>query len=109
MTMPPEQQTSKHRATAQEAARAAQETLAEIEKLRAAAQAAADSEKFTEWLTRHAQRLEKLTRKAQHLADAATEACMNAGHLDGEHLVEVTVTACRARDDLYRVYFSITA
>ena len=49
-----------------------------------------------------------LARKAQRLADAATEACVNAGHLDGEHLVEVTATACRARDDLYRVYFSIT-
>ena len=109
MTIQPEQQTSKHRATAQEAARAAQEVLAEIEKLRAAAQAAADSEKCTQWLTRHAQRLEVLARKAQHLADAATEACVNAGHLDGEHLVEVTATACRARDDLYRVYFSITA
>ncbi|MCM3487572.1 hypothetical protein [Kocuria rosea] len=109
MTIQPEQQTRKHRATAQEAARAAQEVLAEIEKLRAAAQAAADSEKFTEWLTRHAQRLEVLARKAQHLADAATEACVNAGHLDGEHLVEVTATACRARDDLYRVYLSITA
>ena len=99
MIIQPEHPTSKHRATAQEAARAAQETLAEIEKLRTAAQAAADSEKSTEWLARH----------AQHLADAATEACLNAGHLDGEHLVEVTATACRARDDLYRVYFSITA
>ena len=99
MTIQPEHLTSKHRATAQEAARAAQEVLAEIEKLRAAAQAAADSEKCTEWLTRHAQRL----------ADAATEACLNADHLDGEHLAEVTATACRARDDLYRVYFSITA
>ena len=109
MISQPEHPTSKHRATAKEAARAAQEVLAEIEKLRAAAQAAADSEKFTEWLTRHAQRLEVLARKAQRLADAATEACVNAGHLDGEHLVEVTATACRARDDLYRVYFSITA
>lgn len=109
MTIQPEHQTSKHRATAQEAARAAQETLAQIEKLRAAAQSAADSEKYTQWLTRHAQRLEVLARKAQHLADAATEACVNAGHLDGEHLVEVTTTACRARGDLYRVYFSITA
>ena len=109
MTIQPEHLTSKHRATAQEAARAAQEVLAEIEKLRAAAQAAADSEQFTEWLIRHAKRLEVLARKAQQLADAATEACVNAGHLDGEHLVEVTATACRARDDLYRVYFSITA
>ena len=109
MRIQPEHQASKHRATAQEAARAAQEVLAEIEKLRAAAQAAADSEKCTQWLTRHAQHLEELARKAQHLADAATEACVNAGHLDGEHLVEVTTTACRARDDLYRVYFSITA
>ena len=109
MTIQPEHLTSKHRATAQEAARAAQEVLAEIEKLRAAAQAAADSEKFTEWLTRHAQRLEVLEQKAQHLEDAATEAWVNAGHLDGEHLVEVTATACRARDDLYCVYFSITA
>ncbi|NVC25133.1 hypothetical protein E7Z53_17055 [Kocuria salina] len=109
MTIQPEHPTSKHRATAQEAARAAQEVLAKIEKLRAAAQAAADSEKCTQWLTRHAQHLEELARKAQHLADAATEACVNAGHLDGEHLVEVTATACRARDDLYRVYFSITA
>ena len=109
MIIQPEHPTSKHRATAQEAARAAQEVLAEIEKLRAAAQAAADSEKFTEWLTRHAQRLEELARKAQHLADAATEACLNAGGLDGDHLAEVTATACRARDDLYRVYFSITA
>ena len=109
MTIQPEHPTSKHRATAQEAARAAQEVLADIEKLRAATQAAADSEKFTEWLTRHAQRLEELARKAKHLSDAATEACVNAGHLDGEHLVEVTATACRARDDLYRVYFSITA
>ena len=109
MIMHPEYPTSKHRATAQEAARAAQEVLAEIEKLRAAAQVAADSEKCTQWLTRHAQRLEVLARKAQHLADAATEACVNAGHLDGEHLVEVTATACRAQDDLYRVYFSITA
>ena len=109
MTIQPKHPTSKHRATAREAARAAQEILAEIEKLRAAAQATADSEKFAEWLTRHAQRLEVLARKAQHLADAAAEACLTAGHLDGEHLVEVTATACRARDDLYRVYFSITA
>lgn len=109
MTIQPEHLTSKHRATAQEAAHAAQEVLAEIEKMRAAAQAAADSEKFVEWLTRHAQRVEELARKAQHLADAAAEACVNAGHLGGEHLVEVTATACRARDDLYRVYFSITA
>ena len=109
MTNQPEHPSRKHRATAQEAARAAQEVLAEIEKLRAAAQVAADSEKCTEWLTRHAQRLEVLEQKAQHLEDAATEACLNAGHLDGEHLVEVTATACRARDDLYRVYFSITA
>ena len=43
MTVQPEHPTSKHRATAQEAARAAQEVLAEIEKLRAAAQAAADT------------------------------------------------------------------
>lgn len=109
MTNQPEHPTSKHRATAQKAARAAQEVLAEIEKLRAAAQAAADSEKRTQWLTCHAQRLEVLARKAQRLADAATEACLNADHLNGEHLVEVTATACRARDDLYRVYFSITA
>ncbi|WJZ68459.1 hypothetical protein [Kocuria rosea] len=109
MTIQPEYPPSKHRATAQEAARAAQEVLAEIEKLRTAAQAAADSEKFTEWLARYAQRVEELARKAQHLADAAAEACLNAGHLDGEHLVEVTATACRARDDLYRVYFSIAA
>ena len=108
MIIQPEHPTSEHRATAQEAARAAQEVLAEIEKLRSAAQAAADSEKFTEWLTRHAQRLEVLARKAQRLADAATEACVNAGHLEGERLVEVTATSCRARDDLYRVYFSIT-
>ena len=74
MTIQPEHQISRHRATAQEAARAAQEVLAEIEKLRAAAQVAADSEKCTQWLTRHAQRLEVLARKAQRLADAATEA-----------------------------------
>lgn len=108
MTIQSEHQSNKYRATAQEAARAAQEILTQIEKLCAAAQVAADSEKFTEWLTRHAQRLEVLVRKAQHLAEAATEACANAGHLDGEHLVEVTATACLARDDLYRVYFSIT-
>lgn len=109
MTIQPEQRIRQQRAAAQEAARAAQETLAQIEKLRAAAQAAADSEKFTEWLTRHAQRLEQLTSKAQHLADAAAEACLNARHLDGEHLAEVASSACRARDDIYRVYFSITA
>ena len=109
MTIQPEHPTSKHRATAQEAVRAAQEVLAQIETLRAAAQSAADSEKCTQWLARHAQRLEVLAWKAQHVADAAAEACLNAGHLDGEHLVEVTATACRARDDLYRVYFSITA
>lgn len=108
MTIQPGRQTSKHRATAQEVARSTQATLAQIEKLRAAAQAAADGERFTEWLTRHAQRLEELARKAQHLADAATEASLNAGHLNGEHLAEVTATACRARDNLYRVYFSIT-
>ena len=37
MTIQPEHPTSKHRATAQEAARGAQEVLVETEKLRAAA------------------------------------------------------------------------
>lgn len=109
MTIQPKHQTRRYRATTQEAARAAQETLVEIKKLRAAAQTDADSERFTEWLTRHAQRLEDLPRKAQHLADAAAEEYLNAGHLDGKHLLEVTCTACHARGDLYRVYFSITA
>lgn len=72
MTIQPQRgRTSKHRATAREAARAVQEVLAEIKNLRAAAQAAADSEKYAQGLTRHAQRLEVLARKAQHFADAA--------------------------------------
>jgi hypothetical protein len=80
-----------------------------MEKLWAAAEAAADSEKFTEWLTRHDQRLEHLSHKAQHLADAAAEACSNVRHLDGEHLAEVADTSCHAHDELYRVYSFLIA
>lgn len=108
MSIQPKHLTFKHRAAAQQAARSAQEAAAQIEKLRAAAQAAADSERFTEWLTRHALRLEELAEKGQCLADLATEACMNAQHRDGEHLAEVAGTACRARDDIYRIYLSIS-